>query len=889
MNRSNRLLIPALGLIFAFLDGAVAQDAAAPPAPAWVAGYRVRFPLKLQGDLAKKPSESVVARLPVAGWLRPDGSDIAVQRQNGELVPVRVLSHMPDGDTLIQFARHGDEPMYWAYGGNATAAPADGPAFAEGLTVEFRDWAGDSIASWPEVVAGLKQSTTVTGNAFCDLVAQNANGGRPDSHRMFTASYRGTLKITEAGVYSFFVGAEDAAFLFVDGERVFEQVGTHRFTIRFPASAWVDLNLTAGAHSFEIHHVCGADATASNCSLYWKRAAAGGLAEIKPNFVPGEQFPRPTLAEVVGMEGENGMPAATFAWGVDDTLTTPGINLYLARFEAQGGVADENQIEWDFGDGSTGRGRSVSHLYFEPGAYAVTMKAGPSQPAIARRIYMWAAPAPTSPFSLAQAIDLLSATDWKKWDAQRVNSLFDFLAVSEQPNRWPMVEQVSRHLLTDQGIDVRRRVSLLTILMEALAQQGRGAESMKLVDEALTVAGRLNSLKALVLLKAADIRWQHLKEYDEASRLYEKITAEYGGLDVPEVRTAAIHWGDLHTHAGDLTAAEERYRLAKTLGGERFRATGQTEAIQRGAQLRVAEQRLKSGDIRGTRVLLEKMEMDFPEQKLEGLYRLLRAEADRFAGRYEEAQQHYEVLLKLRQWAGLRDRAIHGLADCAYRMEDFEQSLVWFDQLRDSFPEYYETQKLSAFHELAKTRAEALKAGGADDPANARFRGFETAFEPGEKDPGQLLRLTAEPMLGFDGPNVGLLSYGGGNTVVKELKQVQAGTNLWVECWYREQAQSRESVSWASATISIYSEPLAEALKPTTKAADQVLLPLQRGYGQWRKVATLLKVPMTRDAVVKVALLNVQGTNVIDRVRILPVTERQLDALRTFIETDIVE
>lgn len=884
MNRSN--VFPALWLVMALGGVTMAQD---PAAPAWVAGYGVRFPLRLQGDLAKKPSESVVARLPAAGWLKPDGSDLCVQRQNGELVPVRVLSHMPDGDTLIQFARHGDEPMYWAYGGNPAAPPADGPAFAEGVTVEFRDWAGDSIASWPEVVAGLKQSTTVTGNAFCDLVAQNVNGGRPDSHRMFTASYRGSLKVTEAGTYSFFVGAEDAAFLFIDGERVLDQVGSHRFTVRFPANAWAEVTLTAGVHPFEIHHVCGADATASNCSLYWKRAAAGGLEEIRPNFVPGEQFPRPALAEVVGLEGENGGPAATFAWGVDDTLTTPGINLYLARFEAQGTVTDENQVEWDFGDGMKGKGRSVSHLYFEPGAYAVTMRTGGGQPAITKRVYMWAAPAPTSPFSLAQAIDLLSATNWKSWDAQRVNSLFDFLVVSEQPNRWPMVEQVSRHLLADQGIDVRRRVSLLTILMEALAQQGRGVESMKLMDEALTAAGRLNSLRVLVLLKAADIRWQHLKEYDEASRLYEKITAEYAGLDVPEVRTAAIHWGDLHTQAGDLTAAEERYRLAKTLGGERFRATGQTEAIQRGAQLRVAEQRLKSGDIRGTRTLLEKMEMDFPEQKLEGLYRLLRAEADRFAGRYEEATQHYEVLLKLRQWAGLRDRAIHGLADCAYRRDDFEQSLVWFDQLRDSFPEYYESQKLAAFHELAKARAETLKAGGADDPVNDRFRGFETAFEPDEKDPGQLLRLTVEPMMGFAGPHVGLVGYGGGYTVAKELKQVQAGANLWVEFWYREQLQSRESVSWSNTTITIYSDPFTEAIKPTAKAADQVMLALQRGYGQWRKVATLLKVPMTRDATVKVALLNAYGTHLIDRVRILPVTERQLDALRTFIETDVVE
>ena len=51
--------------------------------------------------------------------------------------------------------------------------------------------------------------------------------------------------------------------------------------------------------------------------------------------------------------------------------------------------------------------------------------------------------------------------------------------------------------------------------------------------------------------------------------------------------------------------------------------TGQTEAIQRGAQLRIAEQKLRSGDVRGTRLLLEHMEIDFPEQKLEGIFRFL--------------------------------------------------------------------------------------------------------------------------------------------------------------------------------------------------------------------------------------------------------------------------
>src|SRR3979411_3301678 len=108
------------------------------------------------------------------------------------------------------------------------------------------------------------------------------------------------------------------------------------------------------------------------------------------------------------------------------------------------------------------------------------------------------------------------------------------------------------------------------------------------------------------------------------------MSATGDGAPPPRGRPEApIHWGDLYTEAGDMVQAEERYRLAKSLGGERFGATGQREAIQRGAQLRIAEQKLRGGDVRGTRLLLERMELDFPGQKLEGMYRFLRAETDR--------------------------------------------------------------------------------------------------------------------------------------------------------------------------------------------------------------------------------------------------------------------
>src|SRR5947209_19818291 len=47
--------------------------------PAWLDGYRVRWPLRVAGDPTKQPAQSVLVSIPTGGWLKPDASDLAVQ------------------------------------------------------------------------------------------------------------------------------------------------------------------------------------------------------------------------------------------------------------------------------------------------------------------------------------------------------------------------------------------------------------------------------------------------------------------------------------------------------------------------------------------------------------------------------------------------------------------------------------------------------------------------------------------------------------------------------------------------------------------------------------------------------------------------------------------
>ena len=102
--------------------------------PAWPDGYQLRYTLRVVGlNVAASTSQSIVARLPTGGWLKPDGSDITVLASDGSILPVALLSHMPYGDTLIQFPRHGADVWYWAFAVNPAATVAIAEPLPEGL------------------------------------------------------------------------------------------------------------------------------------------------------------------------------------------------------------------------------------------------------------------------------------------------------------------------------------------------------------------------------------------------------------------------------------------------------------------------------------------------------------------------------------------------------------------------------------------------------------------------------------------------------------------------------------------------------------------------------------------------------------------------------------
>lgn len=855
-------------------------------APAWPAGYQVRYVLRVYGwKPAESKSTSIVARLPTGGWLKPDGSDIAVVAADGTALPVSILSHAAQGDTLIQFPRHNADVWYWvhAVNPNATATPPAAP-LQEGIVFEGRDWKGADISSWTAVREGLTKSDPVLVNSFIIEMVQNSNPVRPTEPRNYAVTFRGYLNIKTEGVYRFLANSEDASFLFIDGFKVCDRPGTNpRYTGLVNAKTTGGaVELKPGPHLVEMFQVLTENPnTYGGCSLLWVPPEGKTYT-----YIPKDMFAQPDFAHVAAMEVAGANTGAAIAYGIDDSLVTSGeATLYLVRFEAQGDLpADANQLVWDFGDGTKGTGRSVRHVYYTPGDYTVTLTGGAALPAFQKRIHVWSVPGVLSPLSIRHVIREIAAGDVTKLPVERQDLIFDFLLSTEAPQRWPVLEQLARHRLTTPDLDPQYRAELYKSLIAAVGHAGNRNEVERLRKQAAEELGKLPTLSVGVQLVAAEVMHRQLKDPDAAAAQYDALLAENRRLEHPDMRRAAILRGDLLAEGGELKAAGELYRLAASLGGEEFLATAQSEAVTRGALLRVAEQKLRTGDLRETRMLLDKIELNYPEQKLEGLYRFLRAESDRAAGQYDAALRNYEVLLQLRQWASYRDRTLHGMAECLARLEQLPEAIERLDQLAKAFPKYFEQQKLALRKQNFEDRLARATPDANGKPQLPQFQTFATSFEPEEMQWfGKPTNIKFGRSLGFGGQHVGLMEaypvYIGYLNHEHPLPNLTVSCHYWAECWYREDLHSMFPGFNSHAYLYMYGQN-----NDNLEVKGRGTSFLERNYGAWRKIGFILDAPpQALDGRIYFgSLLN--GAYALDSLEVHAVSDEELHWLTNFVE-----
>jgi len=854
-----------------------------PQPPAWREGFQVRWPVRVVGLAGKQLGQSVVVSLPSGGWLKPDGSDLAVVGPSGELLPMQVLSHVAKGNTLIQFPRVGNENWYSVYGvGASQPSPAPNAEIAaklrEGISIEGRAWSGGALDSWEVVRAGLEKSGPVLASMLVPEVVQRGNPARLDQPQQFATSHRGYLQIPADGAYRFLVNADDASFLFIDGFKVFERKGTNT---RLGQAKVADLDklagkidLKSGLHPFEVHHAVGTNPQSQGTLLLlWSPPG-----ETKFTLVPHTAFPKPLIARAAAVEYATNQRGASFVCGIDDTLEVAGLKLFLVRCEAHGDVPDAD-LKWEMGDGTQRTGRSILHVYFQVGDFDISVRGG-SLPPFQRRLRVWPEPGEISPFSLENAVAAIGAMEWKKLPPPRVREVFSFLSACEQPSRWPLIDQVAQFLLLQPDLDLETKAQLVSARIDAMARQGRAGEALKYAAEAMPSFAKTPALLVRVQMAAASVQQYHLKDFAAASAIYKKILDDNSRVEHPNLRLAGVRWGDLFAETGDLDRASQTYRIAATLGGEK--AAPEQDPSARGALLRIAEQKLKGGELVQTRQLLAKMEIDYPGRRLDGLYCFLHAESDRLSGHYDDALRHYEMILRLPQWAGYRDRASFGIADTCLRQGDLERAQKWIATLKESFPKYYEDHQGAELAERLAQRQAIAK--GSAGPAS--FSSLQMTFEPDETLLwGDIQSTPVVRALAMSGTQAMLVeafdkdpSY---YDYYRNVTGTVPGATYLAEFWWCELVRTPPPLSHQQPHLGFnYIATGAQGDGVGTSSYLYDVTP-----GEWHKSTIKLKMPPGSEGKIRFRFNNLLGSFLFDRLSIQLVEERRIDALANFLES----
>ncbi|MFW6038869.1 MAG: tetratricopeptide repeat protein [bacterium] len=861
--------------LLAASGGAFAQSA---PPPEWVEGYRLRYTLGVLDDQApvESSAKTIVAALPAGSWIEEAGS-VVVQASDGRILPVAVVAHDPATRTLIRFPRMEGSASYYAYFSPTEAHappkpietsvdPAQSP---EGIFAQVRDWDGPSLDSWADVRNGMVAGD-VQGHAWVSEVAHYSNPAQPQRTSRFAISYRGHLKIDEPGQYRIAANGEHALFLFIDGQLVQERAGTGPLLQgNMPTDALgTVVELSAGTHTFEYHQAVGdaADVTGVGMLLWMKPGETD-----RWSVVPRSAFVQPLLAEPVALAHAEGSQATGFAYGIEHYIPADGFDMYIVRFEATGNITEPNALQWDLGDGQTARGRSVTHLYFEKGTYQVELDSGSNLPLHSRRIAVWQPPVPTSPLTLSKAVKLIGETDLDRVDPVQLNRMFVYLLQCDQSSRWPVLEKVARHTLSLGEFDRDYQVQLYLALIESMARQNRAHEAVKLADDVVSEFEQIESLAAQIMLAAADVQRDFGGDLRDAVHRYQAILEQYRRIESPVVRRAAIHLGDLYARNGDLDAALEAYETASELGGPQFDQSVGAAAAQQGATLRVVEQKLREGDTGFAKRLLAKIELENPQQKVEGYYQLLAGEVDRVAGRYEQALQAYELVLASPQWAGLRGRAMLGAAKCNARLERFDEALRWLDLMESTQARFFQDNNVSAYRERVETRRRRVESS-----SYTPFEGLSIGFENDEDAP----ELSAAPPIivarGIDGPRVVCAWQPGGNTRLRlnvDTPPLEPDRKHWLGYWYRTVVGNLAQTGMPAIYINL------DATGGTASSSEPWPV-----WGQWVHAGEYIEPENHQQPRLMIETRRMYGLFMLDGVTLAPVGVRKADALSNFLQ-----
>ncbi len=348
-------------MIFANAAGTAAKGASI----AWFdSAWKFRRPVNVVWDAEKGSGENLAeVMVDTAGHALDDGSDLRVASAEGKLVPAVVLMTGPGDSARIVFQLVKEQRQYAVYFGNPKPAPVPKQVGAikwqYGLMMELRRWSGGGINGFEEMQKCWDRNEPVIGRTMVDRPFIGLNPFGDEQQTMLKLT--GAVFAPMDGQYQFAATADDRGALYIDGKPTVYAPAPVQ-DIRYNKT----IHLKRGRHLFEFYEInTGGD---MRLTVGWKR----------PDQAKVEVMGREAFGIVMhGQPGElEELKKTLVADFSREYLGECFINDRYSHRVRFTGAGKAQSYQWDFGDGQSGVGRTVEHVYVMPGIYPVRLTVG---------------------------------------------------------------------------------------------------------------------------------------------------------------------------------------------------------------------------------------------------------------------------------------------------------------------------------------------------------------------------------------------------------------------------------------------------------------------------------------------------------------------------------
>lgn len=560
----------------------------------------------LEGD------EVGVVTMPTGGLVKEDSSDITVVASGGAVVPHRLLMTGPGDQVRLAFALKSPVTKYWVYFGNdKPPKPAAELVIKRGVLEETWEFKTGAVRTLDQVKLTFDKAGPLLGRDFRTQIFQGINPFGPQDK--ICSLYTAWLVCPKDGEYQFSTSSQDASFLLVDGKEVVDNGGTHQPQRRAARAGTADLK--KGLHELKVYHVCGGGDPVITAA--WQEPDGKRIWAIPTEaFAPIrtakngmiERYGKTTHADFLPVQaGESFIGSRYYQRFIFDTLL------------AQKGSAKPT-YKWDFGDGQTTAAGRAEHVFLHDGPFKVTLTVQVGGETLSRtNTIMVARPweklaSPELDSTTAHA-KMIADYDFSAAPAADVGAAIDIFHRAAMPDA---VLKAGDALLKQKNVPpavLRDAVPLYAdALVKTAKDPARAVAALARAAEMTTapiVASTLTVQAGRAALDAGDV--------DKALSLFDDTLKKFSATATPFILQQAHGGrGDVFRARGDAEKATAEYKQAATAGDPA------KDTVRKGDLARHAEEYIRTKAFEDAADALDKWAEEFPADKLEGYWSLLK-------------------------------------------------------------------------------------------------------------------------------------------------------------------------------------------------------------------------------------------------------------------------